>query len=277
LSILSILSILFAFKKNRKAPYFILIAFWSLLPFITFGFFPAPFGFPKYFTPAIPPLSILLDSYIGEQIYRIKNKSEQSHLIFIGSFFTLIFFILQLFLFEPTPEALTYVQFFLVPCFIVIPLLVVILFRQKIIEFKERSIRRYIAALTVVAFIYASGMTGIFSASNSSTHYWIGITGTKETGVYLKAHTSNTDILIATKDVAYYANRTFFELFLFFRNTTATTSQYEELFTKLITEKQIAYFVYAPRFHSVPLEYISIVEDVSNQRIAIGDFLIYRL
>lgn len=277
IGLLSILSIFFAFKKKRKAPYFILIAFWSLIPFITFGFFPAPFGFPKYFAPAIAPLSILLDSYLGEHIYRIKNKTELSHLLFIGSVITLIFFSLQLFLFEPSPETLTYVQFFLFPCFIAIPLLVVILLRQKVTIFEERSIRRYIAALTILAFIYASGMTGIFSISNSSTHYWIGITGTKETGLYLKAHTSNNDSLIVPKDVGYYANRTFYELFLFYRNTTATITQYEDLFIKLITEKQITYFAYAPRFHSVPLEYISIVEEVSYQRIVMGDFLIYKI
>ncbi|MFX1521432.1 MAG: glycosyltransferase family 39 protein [Promethearchaeota archaeon] len=275
LGIVSILSLLFAFKMKRTASYFILIAFWSLIPFIAFGFFSAPFGFPKYFIPAIAPLSILLDSYISEQIHRIKNRSNLGHLIFVSCVITLIFFSLQLFQWKPTPDVLTYFQFFLVPFFIILPLFIVTLLRQKVIKFKDTPIKTtYIVSLTLFAFIYASGMTGIFLTSNASTHYWMGITGIKETGLYLESHTQKTDILIVPKDVGYYSNRTFFPCSMF---VNGTTIQYKWFFFKLITEKEIAYFAYAPRFHYFPQEYLNLLEEVSYQKIVIGDFLIYQL
>lgn len=186
------------FLKERKTILTNALMSYSLPIFIFFILLPRPaFGYPRYFITAMPAFFILISLFLYDKLSNFSFDMKKGF-----SFFILSFVISLLLLILLRPQMTFFSQRGLVqatnlPDFILNLLCCLPLMAAFFVRKKYRTHTFLIITLGLLASYSLYFDTGFLLHDYK----------TKEAGNYIKEHTLPTDIIIAPKGVAYYAER----------------------------------------------------------------------
>jgi hypothetical protein len=183
----------------------------AVLPFILISFYlfvvaGAPYGFPKYFYPAMPFVCILVASLFDNLIFKMKELFPYALL------FSLIFLYSLLIIGDPLLLDIRLEQRFLeifknmllysLPTIILIPTLCLV---------KKISFTKSIALSCLLSFIPLCIFINYLQLNaDYSTNYDYGTKGIIATAEFVKSHTSPDSVIFSQKEIAYYSNRKYF-------------------------------------------------------------------
>jgi len=195
--ILIFLSFIYSLKMQSKMVKILLIYTLSILIF--FFMVPRPaFGYPRYFLTAFPGISILISIFIYQNLKNFKLDGKRIMIVFLS------FVLSLLLLFVLSPQLTVYSSSGLIkatnlPDFIFnlfgsLPLFFVLL---------EKEGRNKLTILILIAlFLSYSFYFGV--------GYVLHDTKNRETGIYLKENTNETEVLLVSKAIGYYTGRKFY-------------------------------------------------------------------
>lgn len=198
--------------KSNKLLFFCIA--WSvpvLLSYIILG--RTSHFFPKYFTPAMPVVVILVSNYLNSLKIALDRK-----LIVAITITTLIYsiFVIRTPHFEIFKSNLLMNAFYPVLYSLIIPLGYLLLYRSKLPTLQRVAYVSFFVLIPLSLYI-----NFVLTTSNFSSAYLYGTTGVKETGLFLKENTQPNDILLAPEDVIYYAKRHYYIFVRFDENHPA--------------------------------------------------------
>lgn len=237
-------------------------------------------GFPKYYIPMMPALSIVIAAFVSQYIPEISKKTLLTAItIFIAGIFFCLFVIGDPLLlpFTPkrsllnNPEAVkTLIITSISPPFFYLLLLGIITGIIKLTERRMGFLNILILA-TFLSLVSANVSVDILQAkAKYATTYNYGEKGMKNTIEYLKAVVGKEDILICPKDVAYYVQTRFF-------CNNHPPKWTEDKLRKTIKENFFRYVVFRKNFYcQVNYDPNEILDPMYEKVKIFGDFEIYQ-
>jgi 4-amino-4-deoxy-L-arabinose transferase-like glycosyltransferase len=258
------------FLNTKKALYIDLLLIYGLVILFFFMMINTiSYGFPKYLTQMMPLFSILLGHFIAN--FRFKSNSKFP---FISIALILLLFLFHFLvigdpfiphnLFYTTSISLgnnltTYLLSSLHGSLYLLPILITFII---LLGLRYKFYTSLVLSLIIVLIVSGFYIDYVQSKADYSTIYNYGQEGFLETADYIRARTTNEDVILAPQVIADYAGRKYYHSFYFDAGWIN--------FTKTIKENDLPYLVIAPqnKFEGY--------HDLYEFRIEIGHFKIYQ-
>ncbi len=179
---------------NLKEKNLRMVKIYALTILLLFFLIPRPaFGFTRYFIPALPAFVILISAFIVQQIRAVNKKDWE---IFAIIFPTTLLFLILLQPWTTVYSSNGLIMSSNIPDFIInlcasIPLLFWLVTKTK----SKRMLTLMLIAILIGYSVYFE-----FSLLNNKDYQ-------KEVGKYINSKTGENDLIIATKEIGFYADR----------------------------------------------------------------------